>query len=31
MDDSDLSDEERAEGWIYPCVAFAESDVELEA
>ncbi len=31
MDDCDLSDEERAEGWIYPCVAYAESDVELEA
>ena len=31
MEDNDLSPEERAEGWIYPCVASATSDVVLEA
>lgn len=31
MEDNDLSDEERAEGFIYPCVACATSDVVLEA
>ncbi|MEM8712722.1 MAG: FHA domain-containing protein [Planctomycetota bacterium] len=31
MEDSCLSDEERSEGWIYPCVARAKSDVVLGA
>ncbi|MGK0481383.1 MAG: ferredoxin-NADP reductase/ferredoxin [Planctomycetota bacterium] len=30
MEENDLSDEERAEGWIYPCVSCATSDVVLE-
>ena len=30
MEENDLDDDERAEGWIYPCVACATSDVELE-
>ncbi|MFT5052122.1 MAG: ferredoxin-NADP reductase/ferredoxin [Chlamydiales bacterium] len=31
MDDPDLEDDERAEGWILSCVAFPCTDVELEA
>ena len=31
MEEADLSDEEREEGWILACVAFAESDVTLDS
>lgn len=31
MDDNELSDEERDEGYIYPCVAHPVSDIDLEA
>ncbi len=31
MEDNDLSEEERGQGFIYPCVACATSDVVLEA
>jgi len=31
MDEHDLTPEELAEGWIYPCTSHAQSDVELEA
>jgi len=30
MDDNDLDADEIAQGWIYPCIAKATSDVELE-
>ncbi|MCL4163615.1 UNVERIFIED_CONTAM: hypothetical protein GTU68_016329 [Idotea baltica] len=31
MDDADLEDDERAEGWILPCVAYPKSDLTIEA
>ena len=31
MSENELSDEEKADGYIYPCVAHPVSDVEIEA
>ena len=31
MDENDLEDADKADGWIYPCVARAKADVILEA
>jgi glycine betaine catabolism B len=31
MEDADLEDDERAEGWILPCVAYPKSDLTIEA
>ena len=31
MEDNDLDDADKADGWIYPCVARAKADVTLEA